>query len=126
MCQMIPSYTPTIKALSHARSCASRAATINKRKTSILIVTMPATPRHPSLPGVNSEKLEIQQITRDFCRIKALESPTVEHVLENIAEFDITHFACHRSVDPQDPSNSHLLLQKRGPSGPVVDELTVS
>ncbi len=126
LCQMIPSYTPTIKALSYARSCASRAATINKGKTSILIVTMPATPGHPSLPGVNSEKLEIQQITRDFCRIKALESPTVEHVLENIAEFDIIHFACHGSVDPEDPSNSHLLLQKRGPSGLVVDELTVS
>ena len=61
-----------------------------------------------------------------FCKIKALESPTVEHVLENITGFDIAHFACHGSVDPEDPSNSHLLLQKSGPSGPVVDKLTVS
>ncbi|MCJ1345728.1 hypothetical protein MMC31_003937 [Peltigera leucophlebia] len=87
---------------------------------------MSATPGHASLPGVDSEKLEIQRITKDFCTIKALESPTVEHVLENIAGFDITHFSCHGSVDPGDPSNSHLLLQKKGPSGPVVDELTVS
>lgn len=124
--QMIPSYTPTIKALSYARSCASRATTINKKETSILIITMPATPGHASLPGVDNEKLAIQNITKDFCRIKALESPTVEHALESIIGFDITHFACHGSVDPEDPSNSHLLLQKKGPSGPVVDELTVS
>ena len=68
--------------------------------------------------GVDSEKLVIQRMTRDFCRIKALESSTVEHVLENITGFDIAHFACHGSVDPEDPSNSHLLLQKIGPSGP--------
>ena len=124
--QMIPSYTPTIKALSYPRSCASRAATINSNETSILIVTMPATPGHRSLPGVDQEKLAIQQMTRDFCKIKALESPTVELVLEDITGFDIAHFACHGSVDPEDPSNSHLLLQKSGPSGPVVDELTVA
>ena len=100
LCQMIPSYTPTIKALSYyTRSCAARAATINKKDTSILIITMPKTPGHESLPAVESEKLAIQQITKIFCRIKALESPTVEHVLEKITGFDITHFACHGSVD---------------------------
>lgn len=55
----IPSYTPSIKTLSYARSCASGASKINKEKTSILIVTMPVMPGHPSLPAVNSEKLEI-------------------------------------------------------------------
>ena len=97
-------------------------------ETFILIVTMPKTPGHASRisSGVDSEKLVIQRMTRDFCRIGALESPTVDHVLENITGFDIAHFACHGSVDPEDPSNSHLLLQKSGPSGPEVDKLTVS
>ena len=116
--QIIPSYTPTIKALSYARSCASKAATFNRDETSILLVTMPTTPGQRSLPGVDHEKLAIQRITKDFCRIKVLESPTVEHVLEHITGFDIAHFACHGSVDSEDPSNSHLLLQKSGPSGP--------
>ena len=124
--QIIPSYTPTIKALSYARACATRAATTNRKEPSILIVTMPTTPRHISLPGVDHEKLAIQQMSKDFCRIKVLKSPTVEQVLEDITGFDIAHFACHGSVDPEDPSNSHLLLQKSGPSGLEVDELTVS
>ena len=87
---------------------------------------MPTTPGHRSLPGVDHEKLVIQQMTKNFCRVKVLESPTVDHVLEYITGFDIAHFACHGSVDPQDPSNSHLVLQKDGPLGPVVDELTVA
>ncbi|MCJ1349240.1 hypothetical protein MMC31_007476 [Peltigera leucophlebia] len=83
---------------------------------------MPTNPGHGSLSGVDLEKLAIQQMTKDFCRIKVLESPTVEDVLENLIRFDIAHFACHRSVDSEDPSNIHLLLQKSG----VVDKLTVS
>ena len=124
--QIIPSYTPTIKALSYARSCASRAAKTNSSETSILVVTMPSTPEHSSLPGVEEEKLAIQRITTDICKIKALKSPTAEHVLNDMSEFDIVHFACHGCADPKDPSNSHLMLQKSGPSGPVIDKLTVS
>ena len=124
--QIIPSYTPTIKALSYARSSASRAAKINSSETSILVVTMPSTPEHKSLPGVEKEKLAIQEITTDICKVKALESPMAENVLNDMSGFDIVHFACHGWADPEDPSNSHLLLQKSGPSGPVVDKLTVS
>ena len=124
--QIIPSYTPTIKALSYARSCASRTAKISISETSILVVTMPTTPKHKPLPGVDHEKLAIQQITKDICRIKTFKSPTAAQVLNDLSGFDIVHFACHASADPEDPSNSHLLLQTSGPSGPVVDELTVS
>ena len=73
--QIVPSYTPTIKALSYARSCASRAAALNSNETSILVVTMPTTPEQRPLPGVNDEKLAIQQMTRDIYKMKALETP---------------------------------------------------
>ena len=43
-----------------------------------------------------------------------------------MSKFDIVHFACHGSMDPEEPSNSHLLLQKSEPSGLIVDKLTVS
>ena len=124
--QTIPSYTPTIKALSFARSCASRAAIINSSETSILVVTMPSTPEHKSLPGVEEENLVIQRITKNICKIKALKTPTAEDVLNDMSGFDIVHFACHGSADPDDPSNSHLLLQKSEPSGPAIDKLTVT
>ena len=124
--QIIPSYTPTIKALSYARSCASRAAKLNRSETSILVVTMPSTPEHKSLPGVKREEPATQRITTGICKVTALESPMAEHVLNNMSGFDIVHFACHGCADPEDPSNSHLLLQKSGPSGSVVDKLTVS
>ena len=126
MSQTIPSYTPTIKALLYARSCATKAAKTNSRESSILIVTMPTTPERKSLPGVDHEKVAIQQITKDICNVKTLESPTAAQVLNNVSEFDIVHFACHGSVDSKDPSNSHLALQKSSLSGLLVDELTVS
>ena len=123
--QITPSYTPTIKALLYARSCASKAAKVKNSESSILIVTMPTTPEHESLPGVDHETVAIQQMTKD-CNIKTLESPTAAQVLNDVSEFDIVHFACHGSVDPKDPSNSHLLLQRSGLSGLQVDKLTVS
>ena len=99
---------------------------LHNNETFILVITMPTTPEHKPLPGADHEKLAIQQMTRNFCRIKAIETPTAKHVLEDMSEFDIVHFACHGSADPENPSKSHLLLQKSGPSGPVVDELTMS
>ena len=68
--QIIPSSTSTIKSLSYARSCASRAAIRKSNESSILVVTMPTTPKHRPLPGVDDERLAIQHMNRSFCRIK--------------------------------------------------------
>ena len=122
----IPSYIRTIKALAKAKSCASRAATANSNETSILVVVMPITPKYKLLSGAVHEKLAIQQMARNFSRINALETPTAKRVLKDMSGFDIVHFACHGSADLKEPSNCHLLLQKSGPAGPMVDKLTVS
>ncbi len=113
--QIIPLYSPTIKALSYARSCVSRTAKISSSETSILVVTKPTTHEPQPLPGVSQEKLAIQQITKGICTIKSLESPPAAQVLNEMSGFDIVHFACHGSADPKNPSNSHLLLQTSGP-----------
>lgn len=126
MGQIIPSYTPTIRALSYAGSCASRAAKIRTSETSILVVTLPTTPKLKPLPGVDHEKLAIRQITKDICRIKTFESPTAAKVLNDMSGLDIVHFACHALADPEDPSNSHIMFQTSELSEPVVDKLTVS
>lgn len=87
---------------------------------------MPSATEHNPLSGVVHEKLAIQRMSGHFCKIKVLETPTAKDVLKDMSGFDILHFACHGLAEPEDPSNSHQLLQKSGPSGSIVDKLTVS
>lgn len=46
--------------------------------------------------------------------ITALDQPDVASVIEEIQQYDIAHFACHRVSDRTDPSESGLLLQTAG------------
>lgn len=123
--QAIPSYTPTIKALLHARSCSDNAATNRGPKASLLVVTMPETPGYTSLPGVTKEASAIEIAVGNEFTTKLLTKPSVESVMREIGQTDIVHFACHGSSDPLNPSNSHLLLHKQTPSGAAVGELTL-
>ncbi|EMD64887.1 hypothetical protein COCSADRAFT_356084 [Bipolaris sorokiniana ND90Pr] len=125
--QIIPSYTPTIKALSNARKRPLTVEKLNSKDTSILIVTMPTTPGQSALDGVAREEKTITEATKHAYTIRPpLQHPTADEVLRGIRESEIAHFACHGYSDLEDPSNSHLLLQKSSASGPVVDRLTVS
>ncbi|KAJ3959930.1 hypothetical protein N0V92_003426 [Colletotrichum tropicale] len=63
----IPSYTPTIKALLHARSSAVKPASNQDLKTSVLVVTMPETSGHTSLPGVTAEASIIRSVIEATC-----------------------------------------------------------
>jgi CHAT domain-containing protein len=89
-------------------------------------VTMPTTPGQRSLDGVDREKLIVDEACKDVYSCEVLKCPTAQRVLEDMARSDIIHFACHGASDPTNPSDSHLLLQRIGVSGPVVDRLTVS
>jgi hypothetical protein len=51
----ISSYTPTIKALEHARGRVSTMARYKRDKSKLLIVAMPTTPSETDLPGVTKE-----------------------------------------------------------------------
>jgi tetratricopeptide (TPR) repeat protein len=125
--QTIPSYTPTIKALSNARKRPLAVGKFNSKDTSILVVTMPTTPGQSALSGVAREEKVITEATKHaYTIIPPLQHPTADQVLRGIRESEIAHFACHGCSDLVDPSNSHLLLQKSSASGPVVDRLTVS
>jgi CHAT domain-containing protein len=56
----------------------------------------------------------------------SLECPSASEVLERIPESDVVHFACHGSSDPNNPSESHLLLATQSQAGPIVDNLNIS
>jgi CHAT domain-containing protein len=59
--------------------------------------------------------------------VRTLTCPDVSEVLDCLGDHDMVHFACHGMSDIVDPSESCLILQKRGQpdSGPVPDLLTV-
>jgi tetratricopeptide (TPR) repeat protein len=115
----ISSYTPTIKALRHARE----KARVNIDKHSILLVTMAKTPGGRDLPGVEAEEKDISSVVKDPHSVLPLKQPSADTVLDRLKDFSIAHFACHGSADLTDPSNSFLALQGNSDSDP--DKLTV-
>lgn len=115
----ISSYTPTIKALRHAREKVG--ADIDKH--SILLVAMAKTPGGKGLPGVEAEERDIVSVVTDPHSVWPLRRPSADTVLDTLKDFSIAHFACHGTADLTDPSNSFLALQ--GNSDFVPDKLTV-
>jgi tetratricopeptide (TPR) repeat protein len=117
--RVISSYTPSIKALAYARNWARSTEEPRAAHGSLLIATMPTTPRGRSeknppmdLPGVTKERDEIIKAAHDRITVVALNQPSVEQVLESLKVCRIAHFACHGTSDSLDPSNSGLILQK--------------
>ncbi|OQV00561.1 CHAT domain-containing protein [Cladophialophora immunda] len=123
---IVPSYTQSIKALLYSRSQILRSGRHSKSKCSMMIVAMPQTPGQRPLPGVDGEAKAIANVSKDVYNVEVLPQPAAEGVLQKLSTTDIVHFACHAISDPFDPSKSHLLLQKPGAKGFVIDRLTLS
>ncbi|OQV00564.1 CHAT domain-containing protein [Cladophialophora immunda] len=127
--RMVPSYTPSIKALSYSREKSKQYARTPHQQPRVTVVTMTTTPGYDGLDGVQPES----DLIKEKCDSSGvytcvpLPQPTVDAVLESMGHSEIVHFACHGKSHSRDPSRSHLLLQKHDEAGrPKVDELTVS
>jgi hypothetical protein len=114
MDRVISSYTPTLRALRHARLHAPADADPGRA----LIVAMSTTPGLPAaaLPWVPRETDMLTRrlpspvlLTTESRRQDRL--PTSANVLASLPGSAIAHFACHSISDPVDPSRSMLLLQ---------------
>ncbi|KAH6883573.1 hypothetical protein B0T10DRAFT_494487 [Thelonectria olida] len=90
----VSSYTPSIKALAHARH---RARATESANGSVLIATMPTTPGNGSyrdLPGVVEEKNQLMGAINGHLPIQYQELPSVEDVIKSLRNCCIAHFAC--------------------------------
>jgi hypothetical protein len=107
--RVMSSYTPTLRALQHARGGGRRNGTPRT-----LVVAVPATPGMDPLPGVTSER---DGITGLMPAVTVLEGGHAirEKVLADLPEHAIAHFACHGVSRWDAPSQSALMLADADP-----------
>ncbi|KAF8536587.1 CHAT domain-containing protein [Trichophaea hybrida] len=109
------SFIPTIKALSYARQ--DILAEPRPEDALLALVSMPETPGHQPLKGVEKEIVLIKEAAeKSSVQFEEFSKPAKRHVLENISRDDpqgrarLVHFACHGLSDSVNPLESHILL----------------
>lgn len=110
--RVVPSLTPTVRALRHSRRL-PRAADPDVAGGSVLVVALPQTPDAAALPGATAEAA---MLMARFPGSRLLTGPeaTRPAVLAALATTGLAHFACHARNDPADPAASGLLLHDHG------------
>ena len=111
--RVVSSYTPTIRALVHARRPAEhgdRGGTAGIAGGRVVAVAMPHTPGASDLPGTRAEAAGLQRRFPDRVTVLAGAQATHETVLAALPRARWAHFACHGAATMEDPSASRLLL----------------
>jgi hypothetical protein len=108
--RVISSYTPTLRALMHARRSRLLPA---KRPAAAVIVAMPHTAGAPDLPGVSDEAGRVRKRLGPDTVVLTGPEASRDTVLGNLQSSRWAHFACHGTVDLTSPSASCLLLTDR-------------
>lgn len=104
--RVVSSYTPTIRALAHARA---RRIRTGPRAPRVLAVGMPQTPGESNLPGALKETKLLGRLLSDVTLL-VNENATHDAVLSRLATCEWAHFACHAASDQVDPGESCLFV----------------
>ena len=116
----IPSYTPILKALAHARE-----STWNPLRGPTCEAVLIATPNligHDVLT-VDAEVEAIHREVGKVCATRLLTKPSKEEVLSLLKTCNVVHFGCHGESDPMSPSRSKLILGDGADGCLTVEEL---
>jgi len=100
----VSSYTPTLRALLHARD---RAGPPSGSRP--LLVAMPVTPGETDLPGTEQEIEAVHALMPGAMSLVGARA-TRDAVLYALTRSPWAHFACHAEQDPAAPSHGRLLL----------------
>lgn len=106
------SYTPTIRALAHARA-RHISRTESPTTPRVLAVGMPRTPEGTDLPGARKETEFLGRLLPGTLELVNKDA-THDAVLSRLAASEWAHFACHAASDPVDPGESRLLVHDHG------------
>ncbi|WP_129838888.1 CHAT domain-containing protein [Streptomyces sp. RFCAC02] len=107
--RVVSSYTPTLRALRHARDRTARRAAQPGPRPRLLVVAVPDAAGLPALPGVEEEAAWLKDLLPATSVITgaAATSTAVEAALP---EHAYVHFACHAHADPFRPGAGRLVL----------------
>ncbi|WP_239313788.1 CHAT domain-containing protein, partial [Frankia sp. Cj3] len=119
--RVISSYTPTIRALTHARrpSPAGTPGAAGGDGAGMVAVAMPHTPDASDLPGAQAETTWLAEHIPGQVSVLTGAAATQPAVLAALPQARWAHFACHGTAEIGDPSTSRLLLHDQPLS--VVD-----
>lgn len=113
MDRVVSSFTPTVRALRHARRAVPAAS---GPPTTSLITVMAGTPGATDLPYARQEA---ERVAARLPRPVLLTEASTADVLGLLPDCAVAHFACHGVSDPADPSRSRLLLRDH-PDSPLT------
>jgi tetratricopeptide (TPR) repeat protein len=106
--RVVSSYTPTLRALLHARTKADGP----EAERQILLVGDPRTPGEPPLSGAASELAAVRQCIPSAGELTGADA-THGRVLAALEGSALAHFACHAAQELDDPSLGRLILHDR-------------
>lgn len=106
--RVVPSYTPTLRALGRRRGGSGTTAADRGR---LLVVSMPSTPGHPDLHHVTEEADTIVRriAARRLTRLDT-ENATLANVRAALLDATTVHLACHGQQRPDHPARSGVVL----------------
>ncbi|MFH8798709.1 CHAT domain-containing protein [Streptomyces sp. NPDC017936] len=109
--RVVSSYTPTLRALRHARSREEAARAVPAAGTDVTTVLAVASGDAPGVPALPGAEREVDALRRLLpTRVLSGRDATFDAVYGALPRHAHAHFACHGVSDPADPSTGRLLV----------------